>query len=77
MVSDNDFKTRLTAEKAAFRADLEGKILVQWSTKVDALCAYVAQLEEKIKQEQESREKLTLSYEQSLNIGHQRLVCET
>jgi len=50
---------------------------VQWSTKVDALMLYVAELEDKIRQEQESREKLTLSYEQSLNVGHTRLINET
>ena len=65
-VSHAEFKVRMTAEKETFRHELESKILVQWSTKVDALVLYVAQLEEKIKQEQESREQLTLIYDQSL-----------
>ena len=38
-------------EKSTFRMNLESEILVQWSTKVDALMLYVAELEDKIKQE--------------------------
>ena len=41
LVTDLDFKERLERDKAAFRADLEGKILVQWKTKVKALWLYV------------------------------------
>ena len=62
-VTDREFKERLSKEKHTFRTDLESKILVQWSTKVDALMLYVAELEDKIKHEQEAREKLTLAYE--------------
>ena len=72
-----EFKERLNREKSTFRNDLESKILVQWSTKVDALTLYVAELEDKIKHEQEAREKLKIAYDQSLNLGHQRLVDET
>lgn len=54
-----EFKTRMQQEKLTFRANLEGQILLQWSTKVDALMLYVSELEDKIKQEQEAREKLT------------------
>lgn len=43
--------------------ELEGKMLVQWSTKVDALKLYMAQLEDKIRAEQEAREKLAITYE--------------
>ena len=50
-------------ERTTFRTDLESKILVQWSTKVDALMLYVAELEDKIRQEQEAREKLALMYD--------------
>ena len=76
-VTDMEFKERLNREKSTFRNDLESKILVQWSTKVDALTLYVAELEDKIKHEQEAREKLKIAYDQSLNLGHQRLVDET
>ena len=58
-----EFKERLEREKAAFRADLEGQILVQWKTKVKALWFYVDQLNQKIESEQLAREKLTLAYE--------------
>jgi hypothetical protein len=37
----------------------------------------MADLEEKIKAEQEAREKLTLQYEQSLNYGVEKLNTET
>ena len=44
-------------------------MLVQWTSKVDALMLYMAQLEEKIKQEQDERAHLAQIYEQSLNQG--------
>ena len=50
-MSHDEFSVRLDAERNAFRTDLESKILVQWSTKVDALLLYVSNLEEKIRQE--------------------------
>ena len=50
---------------------------MQWSTKVDALMLYVSELEEKIKQEQEAREKLTTMYDSSLALGYNRLTSET
>lgn len=37
----------------------------------------MSQLEEKIKMEQEAREKLTLIYDQSLSMGYTRLQNET
>lgn len=41
-VSHQEFKIRMEREKHTFRTDLESKILVQWSTKVDALILYVS-----------------------------------
>lgn len=48
-VSHEWFKDRLNREKTSFRMELESKMLVQWSTKVDSLMLYMAQLEDKIK----------------------------
>ena len=76
-VTHEEFTQRLDMEKTTFRAEIESQILVQWSTKVNALLLYVAELEDKIKQEQESREQLSQIYDSSLHIGHQRLVNET
>lgn len=52
-------------------------MLVQWSSKVDALMLYMAQLEDKIKQEQEARQRLAEAYDQSLNMGFNKLNNET
>ena len=57
--------------------NLESEILVQWSTKVDACMLYVAELEEKIKEEQDARENLSLVYDESLMVGYNRLSAET
>ena len=43
--------------------ELESKMLVQWSSKVDALMLYMAQLEDKIKVEQEARQRLAEAYD--------------
>jgi hypothetical protein len=48
-----------------------------FTSKVDALLLYMAQLEEKIKIEQEARESLTQTYETSLNHGVSKLNTET
>ena len=64
-------------EKEIFRRDLESRMLVKWSSKVDHLLVYMAQLEEKIKVEQGAREKLTNTYEASLNQGVNKLNTET
>lgn len=48
-----------------------------FTSKVDALLLYMAQLEEKIKIEQDARESLTQTYESSLNQGVSRLNTET
>ena len=50
-VSHELFKGRIEGDSAAFRAELESKMLVQYSSKVDALLLYVAELEDKIKEE--------------------------
>lgn len=53
------------------------KTLNQYTEQVDTLLIYMADLEEKIKAEQEAREKLTIQYEQSLNYGVEKLNTET
>jgi len=75
-VTNHDFRLRLDKEKRTFRTDLENKILVQWSTKVDALLLYVAELEDKIRQEQEAREQMARTYDQSLDPVYTRLAEE-
>ena len=52
-------------------------MLVQYSTKVDALLQYMASLEDKIKMEQDAREKLSIVYDRSLNNGFNQLNEET
>ena len=76
-VSHELFKGRIGQEEASFRADLEGKMLVQYSTKVDAMLLYVAELEDKIKEEQDARERLAIVYDQSVNTGFEKLNEET
>jgi len=48
-----------------------------WTSKVDQLMLYMAQLEDKIKSEVQAREQLTQTYEQSLNKGVNKLNTET
>lgn len=50
-VTHREFQVRMDHERSTFRTNLESEILVVWSTKVDALMLYVAELEDKIKQE--------------------------
>lgn len=76
-ISHQWFKERLDREESGFRSELEGRMLVQWSSRVDAQMLYMAQLEEKIKAEQESREALAATYERSLNAGVSHLNNET
>lgn len=71
------FKERIDSEKATIRSELESKMLIQWSSKVDALMLYMAQLEDKIKIEQEARQKLAEAYDASLSNGFSRLNIET
>ena len=76
-VSHQEFKERMDNEKTNFRMELESKMLVKWSTKVDQLLVYMQQLEDKIKMEQDARERLTVTYDQSLNSGFNKLNVET
>ena len=76
-VTSEEFKVRMEREKYTFRSNLESQILLQWSTKVDVLLLYVSELEDKIKQEQEARERLTHMYDNSLAVGYMRLTSET
>lgn len=48
-----------------------------WTSKVDQLMLYMAQLEDKIKQEVQAREQLAIQYESSLNKGVNKLNQET
>lgn len=43
--------TKLDTKEVEFRAELEGKILIQYQNKVDSLLLYAAELEDKIKVE--------------------------
>mmetsp|Transcript_9080 Transcript_9080/g.15332 ORF Transcript_9080/g.15332 Transcript_9080/m.15332 type:complete len:249 (-) Transcript_9080:245-991(-) len=70
-------KERITREEAVYRKNLETEKLTMWTSKVDQLMLYMAQLEDKIKSEVQAREQLALTYEQSLNRGVHRLNNET
>lgn len=59
----------LSSREQEFREELESKILVQYRNKVDSLLIYAAELEDKIKVEQEARERMTRLYDQSLIHG--------
>lgn len=71
------FKERLGRDSDTFRHELESKMLVQWSTKCNALMLYMATLEDKIKEEQDAREVLTNTYDTSVNTGYDKLKAET
>ena len=62
-------KERITKEEKVFRTNLETEKLTMWSSKVDQLMLYMAQLEDKIKGEVQAREQLAVTYETSLNRG--------
>lgn len=62
-------RERIKTEQVVFRKDLETQKLTMWTTKVDQLMLYMAQLEDKIKSEVQAREDLTQTYEGSLNKG--------
>ena len=55
----------------------ESEQLVQWKTKVDDLMLYMAHMEDKIKLEQEARQKLAEAYDKSLNCGFNVLTSQT
>ena len=63
------FRERIQGMSGRIKSDLQRKFLKQWSTKVDAQLIMMAELEEKIKVEVESREALTSNYEKSINHG--------
>ena len=67
--SHENFKKGLAQKEVDFRAELESKILVQHQNKVDQLLLYAAELEDKIKLEQDAREKMTNLYDLSLSKG--------
>ena len=50
---------KLEYKQHEFRAELEAKILIQHQNKVDSLLLYAAELEDKIKMEQDAREQMT------------------
>lgn len=61
--SHNQFVQKLGSKEEEFRAELESKILIQYRNKVDSLLIYAAELEDKIKLEQDAREKMTQLYD--------------
>ena len=67
--SHTKFLGSLGQMEVEFRADLESRILVQYQNKVDSLLLYAAELEDKIKLEQDAREKMAVLYDQSLQAG--------
>ena len=71
------FRERIQGLTGRIRNDLKRKFLKQWSTKVDDQLIVMAELEEKIKEEVESREALTVTYEKSLQYGANKLQTET
>jgi len=77
MVAHEDGKIRINIEEKRFRLTLEREKLTMWTSKVDQLMLYIAQLEDKIKSEVKAREELTMTYETSLNKGVTKLNTET
>ena len=75
--SHQKFMARMPEIENRFRAELESKILIQYRNKVDSMLLYAAELEDKIKMEQDAREKMTRLYDQSLTQGFQVLQQET
>ena len=70
-------KERINMLEKEFRQNMETEKLTMWTSKVDQLMLYMAQLEDKIKTEVLAREQLTQSYEMSLNRGVRTLNLET
>jgi hypothetical protein len=54
---------RINNSEDIFRKDLERQKLTMWTSKVDQLMLYMAQMEDKIKSEVKAREMLSLTYE--------------
>jgi len=76
-LSSEEGKERIKREEKIFRQTLETEKLTMWTSKVDQLMLYMAQLEDKIKTEVQAREQLSLTYENSLNRGVNVLNKET
>ena len=57
----------MASKEVAFREELESKIYIQYRKKVDMMLLQAAELEDKIKLEQDAREKMTRLYDQSLH----------
>ena len=67
----------MASKEVAFREELESKIYIQYRKKVDMMLLQAAELEDKIKLEQDAREKMTRLYDQSLHQGFTALNQET
>ena len=67
----------MASKEVTFREELESKIYIQYRKKVDMMLLQAAELEDKIKLEQDAREKMTRLYDQSLHQGFTALNQET
>ena len=67
----------MASKEEVFREELESKIYIQYRKKVDMMLLQAAELEDKIKLEQDAREKMTRLYDQSLHQGFTALNQET
>ena len=67
----------MASKEEAFREELESKIYIQYRKKVDMMLLQAAEIEDKIKLEQDAREKMTRLYDQSLHQGFTALNQET
>jgi hypothetical protein len=76
-VTHAEFKEKMDASRVHIKRELEAKMLDKWTNKVNALKLYMIQLEDKIKTEQEARQKLAEAYDASLSNGFSRLNLET
>ena len=76
-ISRVEGRIRIKSEETIYRKDLETQKLTMWTSKVDQLMLYMAQLEDKIKSEVQAREELTQTYEGSLNRGMKTFTQET
>jgi len=54
---------RLNKNEVVVRNDMERQKLTMWTSKVDQLMLYMAQMEDKIKSEVKAREMLSFTYE--------------
>lgn len=72
-----NFKAKWDVMRAEKKRELEITHLDKWKNKVDALMLYMAQLEDKIKLEQDARQKLAEAYDRSLSNGFKTLSHET